>query len=120
MSSPVCGWRSDGSLSIEGYASRYAPTHLEEVAGARGSDAWNSGSTAWSTEGLIRRPGSWACPEAPPHRTSVDALDDAGLEASERPHIANSIPRVRLARRLALGLVALQEARHEELLGQRR
>jgi hypothetical protein len=41
---------------------------------------------------------------------------DRRPEARERPDVAHAVPRVQVARRLALGLVALQEARHEELL----
>src|SRR5687768_7309480 len=50
---------------------------------------------------------------------SVDALDDGRPEARERPHVPDAVPRVRLAGTLALRLVSLEEARHEELPGQR-
>ena len=44
----------------------------------------------------------------------------ARLEPRERPHVANAIPRIQLARRLALGFVAFEKSRHEELPRQRR
>ena len=49
---------------------------------------------------------------------SVDPFDHRGLEPRERPHVPHPVPRVKRAGRLALGLVALEKARHEELLGE--
>src|SRR5262245_27339099 len=48
-----------------------------------------------------------------PHRR------DRGVRL-QGPHAADAVPGIRGVGRLALALVALQEARHEELLGQRR
>ena len=42
------------------------------------------------------------------------------LEPRERPHVPHAVPRIESRRGLALRLVALEEARHEELLRQRR
>src|SRR6187200_1877603 len=50
----------------------------------------------------------------------IDPLHNGGAKPRERPHVAHPVPRVLPAGRLALGLVPLQEARHEELLRQRR
>src|SRR5262245_46125483 len=48
----------------------------------------------------------------------IHPFSNSRLESRERPDVANAVPRVRLARRLALGFVALQKSRHEELPGQ--
>src|SRR5262245_9572825 len=51
---------------------------------------------------------------------SINAFDDRLLESRKRPHVAHAVPRKLFARRLALALVALEESRHEEFLGERR
>src|SRR5215207_11029711 len=51
---------------------------------------------------------------------SVHAFDDVRLELREGADVADAVPGVGVAGRLALGLVAFEEARHEELFGQRR
>src|SRR4051794_21490385 len=55
-----------------------------------------------------------------PARGSVHANGCRRREAAIRPHSADAVPRVFLVRRLALPLVALEEAGHEEFLCQRR
>src|SRR5262249_14431225 len=68
-------------------------------------------ATAWPI--LPREPASREFGSLHPHRRRRRDL-------VERPHAADAGPRVLLVRRLALALVALGEARHEELLRQRR
>src|SRR5579872_6184859 len=51
---------------------------------------------------------------------SVHTLDNLRLEPGERPDVPHSVPWIQLARRLALGFVALEKPRHEELTSQRR
>ena len=51
---------------------------------------------------------------------SIHADGRRRSECAERPDTAHAVPRIEIARRLALALVPLEEARHEELLRQGR
>src|SRR5438552_13323024 len=50
----------------------------------------------------------------------VNSLDDLRLEAGKRPHVAHAVPGIQVAGRLALGLIAFEKSRHEELARERR
>src|SRR5438105_14990202 len=50
----------------------------------------------------------------------IDPDRRLGGEGTERPHAADAVPRIPRRRRLALTLVALQEAGDEQFLRQRR
>src|SRR6266849_3484402 len=50
---------------------------------------------------------------------SVHSLHHLRLKPGKRPNVAHAVPWVKIARSLALGLIALEEARHEKLASQR-
>src|SRR5436853_6191584 len=50
----------------------------------------------------------------------IHALYHLGLKSRERPDVSNSVPRILIIRRLALGLIAFKETGHEELASKRR
>src|SRR5713226_7323870 len=50
---------------------------------------------------------------------SIHSLHHFGLKPGKGPHVANAVPWVKITRSLALGLIALEEARHEKLASQR-
>ena len=54
-----------------------------------------------------------------PSADSIHTLHHRRREPRERTDVADAVPRILAARRLALGFVSLQESRHEELLRQR-
>src|SRR5262249_33525577 len=57
-------------------------------------------------------------PEGARSGPSIDALHDTGLKSRERPHVANSIPGIRIAWRLTFRLIALEETGHKEFAGE--
>ena len=54
------------------------------------------------------------------HAESINAFNNARSQPLERLHISSAIPWIRLARRAADGLVALEESRDEGFFCQRR
>src|SRR5262245_20819686 len=89
---------------------------------ARLTRASSSPVSKWTTGSVSRLVYGW-----PQRRTGMFSMrasvDPHRRDARDRPpraHPADAVPRIGGVGRLALALVALEEARHEELAGQRR
>src|SRR2546423_14083623 len=73
----------------------------------------------WTTSSFSRL--SYGAPQRSTGKcTSVDSYGRRRGEATIWPDAADAVPGIFFVRRLALAFVALEEAGHEELLGERR